>query len=400
MKYLLLTISAFFVTQWVAAQPSFYKDVVALSIDYQPTTMKKFQYRTDADYIVEESYTNYHIPVDDEYTIILKVQQSTEGVRGVKTQKMTVNDIARVDRDFVHRVNGNATPLYLNKGGVYYQVSYVLLRHFTPKRMAYYAPPHLSFYFNYDERYYPGENVYIEGSDEIDYAVRHFFHGTTETHGIRNDVLLKMYRDACYNRDYGVTTPLSPVGNANPQLKVVSPKTGKPLYRSCQHPIQSEYLYGIGLYKEFYMEEDRVFKSELVSINDIPVADYLAGTRTVNEEALIFAQLDDEMNDSSSPLASNDDAPSGARTLDDLMADGNMPRGVTVPSAAKKYEVVAERNSLPVVGGKVTQQHKVKTGDTLYSISKRYKVSIDTLKSLNKLEDNTIYIGQDLIIKL
>ena len=43
--------------------------------------------------------------------------------------------------------------------------------------------------------------------------------------------------------------------------------------------------------------------------------------------------------------------------------------------------------------------HIVVKGDTLYSISKRYGVSVDDLKQLNKLEDNTLSIGQVIIIK-
>lgn len=40
----------------------------------------------------------------------------------------------------------------------------------------------------------------------------------------------------------------------------------------------------------------------------------------------------------------------------------------------------------------------VKTGDTLYSISKRFGLSVDTLKSMNNMADNTIKISQTLIV--
>ena len=43
--------------------------------------------------------------------------------------------------------------------------------------------------------------------------------------------------------------------------------------------------------------------------------------------------------------------------------------------------------------------YKVKKGDTLYSISRKFGVSVATLKKLNKLNSNTISIGQQLIIK-
>jgi len=44
--------------------------------------------------------------------------------------------------------------------------------------------------------------------------------------------------------------------------------------------------------------------------------------------------------------------------------------------------------------------HTVKSGDTLYSLSKLYNLSIEELKTINKLESNNLTIGQTLIIKL
>ena len=41
----------------------------------------------------------------------------------------------------------------------------------------------------------------------------------------------------------------------------------------------------------------------------------------------------------------------------------------------------------------------VKKGDTLYSISRKLNISVDTLKSLNKLNSNDIYVGQQLILE-
>jgi LysM repeat protein len=43
--------------------------------------------------------------------------------------------------------------------------------------------------------------------------------------------------------------------------------------------------------------------------------------------------------------------------------------------------------------------HIVQKGDTLYSISKRYLVTVDELKKINSLEHNNIAIGQKLTIR-
>ena len=42
--------------------------------------------------------------------------------------------------------------------------------------------------------------------------------------------------------------------------------------------------------------------------------------------------------------------------------------------------------------------YKVVNGDTLYSIGRRYNVSVDELKKINNLSNNNIYIGQILNI--
>ena len=46
-----------------------------------------------------------------------------------------------------------------------------------------------------------------------------------------------------------------------------------------------------------------------------------------------------------------------------------------------------------------TIQHTVKKGDTLYSISKKYNVSVQQIKKINNLSDNGISQGTVLIIK-
>ena len=43
--------------------------------------------------------------------------------------------------------------------------------------------------------------------------------------------------------------------------------------------------------------------------------------------------------------------------------------------------------------------YQVSQGDTLYSIARKFHISINDLKSKNNIEDNTISIGQNLIIK-
>lgn len=55
-------------------------------------------------------------------------------------------------------------------------------------------------------------------------------------------------------------------------------------------------------------------------------------------------------------------------------------------------------NTQPVVKPKLTG-HVVKKGDTLLSISKKYKTTVDRLKRLNKLTNDNIKVGQQLKVK-
>ncbi len=44
------------------------------------------------------------------------------------------------------------------------------------------------------------------------------------------------------------------------------------------------------------------------------------------------------------------------------------------------------------------EEHTVSKGETLYRLSKQYGVGVDELKAWNNLDDNTIHVGQKLIV--
>ena len=46
-----------------------------------------------------------------------------------------------------------------------------------------------------------------------------------------------------------------------------------------------------------------------------------------------------------------------------------------------------------------TKKHKVKRSETLFSISKKYRMTVDELKSLNKMKGNNISAGQTLLVQ-
>lgn len=61
-------------------------------------------------------------------------------------------------------------------------------------------------------------------------------------------------------------------------------------------------------------------------------------------------------------------------------------------------DYVLDKNQTKISSDKLNQ-YVVQQGDTLYSISKKFNISVDDLKKQNNLFDNTISIGQTILIK-
>jgi len=68
-----------------------------------------------------------------------------------------------------------------------------------------------------------------------------------------------------------------------------------------------------------------------------------------------------------------------------------------------KYDrPIKDRSDVVVVSsglGGGDRVHTVKSGDTLYSISRRYSLTVDELKRINKIKDSSLAVGQKLIIE-
>ncbi|WP_269226372.1 glucosaminidase domain-containing protein [Flavobacterium eburneipallidum] len=65
----------------------------------------------------------------------------------------------------------------------------------------------------------------------------------------------------------------------------------------------------------------------------------------------------------------------------------------------KNYTFDKNQKTPVVMNNKSANQYIVQQGDTLYSISKKYNISVEELKRQNNISDNAISIGQSLLIK-
>ena len=72
--------------------------------------------------------------------------------------------------------------------------------------------------------------------------------------------------------------------------------------------------------------------------------------------------------------------------------DEEVLSGTTTKSTRKSTTIIEGRKKAN------SKKHVVSKGDTLYSLSRLYKISVEAIKAQNKLKSNDLTIGQELII--
>ncbi|EDL64894.1 C40 family peptidase [Bacillus sp. SG-1] len=96
-------------------------------------------------------------------------------------------------------------------------------------------------------------------------------------------------------------------------------------------------------------------------------------------------------------------------TLEQLMNWNNVSSHLIYPgqtlivkssNAGQSTETPRPQTSTPAVPSQEVTTYKVQRGDTLSHISFKFNISIADLKMLNKLNSDTIYVGQDLKIEI
>jgi len=101
--------------------------------------------------------------------------------------------------------------------------------------------------------------------------------------------------------------------------------------------------------------------------------------------------------------------PSGLSLVNSYIVE----KGDTLYSIAKKFDISVNKlkeynnltSNLLSVGQKILipieedTTYVVKSGDTIYSIAREFNTTVDNIKKLNNLENNILSIGQILIVK-
>ncbi|MBN2675759.1 MAG: LysM peptidoglycan-binding domain-containing M23 family metallopeptidase [Alphaproteobacteria bacterium] len=71
---------------------------------------------------------------------------------------------------------------------------------------------------------------------------------------------------------------------------------------------------------------------------------------------------------------------------------------LTPPYALREGQMLKLKDNFPMPQYSANKTHIVQQGDTLFSISRKYAISVSEIKNRNQLTDNTLKIGQVLVL--
>ena len=111
----------------------------------------------------------------------------------------------------------------------------------------------------------------------------------------------------------------------------------------------------------------------------------------IKEAALLDRKARTDMKRTQAPAPKTPPPAESAPSLSELFAASATAAPEESAAAAPPAEEVKEARGVPNI-------HVVKPGETLYRISRRYGVKVDTLRKWNKLPDDIIEVGQKLVV--
>lgn len=398
-----------------------YNDITLF--DFDASCMQKHVYEVDKEFVLDDNHTAYHISLGHERTLVLKVMDTEEGLSDVKTSLTVAHDcksVKGIQPNFIVGLNNGSTPVFIKTNNKYYKVSLGEYNVDNDAFFSSFAPPHHSLVYEYNHDYDPLETLRPAALDALDYDTRNYNYSTDQEKDEYNFVYLQIYRDVCANRPFGVVTPRTGMGEDNPykyqtttnsNTNTIASSGKKQIYRTCQHPIEVTHIQGIGTTKRSYTEDEKIYTSRLVSIDGVPLTTYMENhkfhheNQDVAKAADLMGDLVWEYDLTKAPKASpyqpqyvQGNASNVGKKEVTMVAD-NTAKGREIPKVysikTTKPETVALKVPVVLVNG---QKHVVKEGETLYSISQQYQVSVLDIKIDNQLSENTIEIGQELVI--
>ena len=143
------------------------------------------------------------------------------------------------------------------------------------------------------------------------------------------------------------------------------------------------------IFKPQTQPENDVQPSQNFTSSDSSAEDELMQLARASQERIRAAKANYASEAVKASLVQAEAQETRARATDEPRAAKERPRQPQL-AAAEKSKAAAAKNEAP------TGTHKVGSGDTLYSIAKRYNMDVAELAALNKIKGNNIKAGQTL----
>ncbi len=410
----------------------------------------KYEYAVNGLSVVDK-HISYHVKQNAFNKVILNtVQSDLKQVRADKESKIVDACAIQFTPELINQINeGKMTVYTVYKSGEVYAAQKVSLVIQVEENANYirYASPYYSFKYDKNTLYDPAQRLAY--GDNVNKQAQFFANDVASMGCYKTYNLIKVISETHPKRSFSMI--------ANDDFRKM---TTEQLLETCQKPLKIELAEGIGIIKEttvncdiqltaingqslgqfltqkcdsgqpvnntlasnlgtakggnivlekrdipktyYYFTSEPVFKMEPKTITNRPNFDFTenttkgVSTHTSKKPGVYFYNVS---------------ANTADVKLDKIITTENTTKGVEVEEKAR--EVLTNKGELvfnieydyegklkeaqPVAENAVL--HEVNNGETLYSISQKYKTTVDAIKKLNQLEDNTIFVTQQLRIK-
>ncbi len=238
--------------------------------------------------------------------------------------------------------------------------------------------------------YYPGSTTGVYGPDTVsavtNFQISNYLTATGTSTKETWDLLYKITKPATKNKSV-LAKPVLQFGDTGEEVRDVQ-------------TILKDLMYYTGTVDGIFDNEVYVAVQSFQFINKL-VPDGIVGNDTWSALIDIYSPLSNCEGDIVDPPVGSDTytvkagdtlysiARNNNISVDELKRINNLTSDILSVGQVLKLK---EDSIIPDTNGTYT----VKSGDTLYSIAKKYNITVDKLKSLNNLSSNTLSIGQVL----
>jgi LysM repeat protein len=398
-NYLLVLLFAWLASPIWAAVPAY--------VLYDATYMDKFEYEVE-NLSAQRQHIAYHIYLSATEKIVLNLSTISQNVLDEATaRKVIAPTQVRWGKDLVQTVNSGDILLYLvfKKDGAFHSFAVSGMAHiFEDADKLIYSSPYYSFQYDKTKNYVPGADLPVGTIDAYNDLTVFMENGSTTRDCFRQFNTIKVIKET------HPKTSFTMIADGD----FTKLKTNE-LYELCQSALYVDYVENVGITEE----RTKNGRITLVSVNDKKTEQYLAELceTPVSYEAPIAAKPAETAKPSinfntrtEENTAKSGDIAAAPKT-ETTVKNNNVT--LNKEAAAMEYVMVFEMAAEPLPeaapqaaatpqatskGGKTKVVHIVDTGDTLYSIAKKYNVSLLEIQRLNNLPDAQIKVTQELVI--